>query len=75
MEITVKLFAYFRDGRFKEAASSVYEPGTTPADVINSLAIDPDDVGVIMVNNRHAAAEYELQQNDVLAIFPKIGGG
>ena len=75
MEITVKLFAYFRDGRFREAASSIYKPGTTPADVISSLDINFEDVGVIMVNNRHAAAEYQLQNNDVLAIFPKIGGG
>ena len=74
MRITVKLFAYFRDGRFKEAASTVSE-GTTPALVISTLGIEMDDVGVIMVNNRHAAPDYLLQQDDVLAVFPKIGGG
>jgi molybdopterin converting factor small subunit len=75
MEITVKLFAYFRDGRFKEAASRFFSEGTTPQDVITSLDIDLDDVGVVMVNNRHAAPDYCLKQDDVLAIFPKIGGG
>jgi molybdopterin converting factor small subunit len=75
MEITIKLFAYFRDGRFKEAASRFFDHGTTPEEVITSLGIDLDDVGVVMVNNRHAAMDYCLQQGDVLAIFPKIGGG
>lgn len=75
MEITLKLFAYFRDGRFKEAASRFYEQGTTVKDIIITLDIDPEDVGVVMVNNRHAAFDYCLQQDDVLAIFPKIGGG
>jgi molybdopterin converting factor small subunit len=75
MEVTVKLFAYFRDGRFKEAASTFLGEGTTPQDVIQSLKIDMDDVGVIMVNNRHAATDYCLQPDDVLAIFPRIGGG
>ena len=75
MEITVTLFAYFRDGRFKEAASLSFDEGTTPQDVITSLGIDMDDVGVIMVNNRHADSDSCLQQDDVLAVFPKIGGG
>ena len=75
MEITVKLFAYFRDGRFKEAASCFFDEGTTPQEVITSLGIDMDDVGVIMVNNRHADSDSCLQQDDVLAVFPKIGGG
>ncbi len=74
MVVTVKLFAYFRDGRFKEAAST-FQEDTTPQDIITSLKIDMEDVGVIMVNNRHAAADYCLRHNDVLAIFPRIGGG
>ena len=75
MDITIKLFAYFRDGRFKEAASRFFDEGATPQEVITSLGIKMDDVGVIMVNHRHADPAYCLQQNDVLAIFPKIGGG
>ncbi len=75
MDITIKLFAYFRDGRFKEAASRFFDEGATPEEVITSLGIDMDDVGVIMVNNRHAEPDSCLQQNDVLAVFPRIGGG
>lgn len=75
MDITIKLFAYFRDGRFKEAASRFFDEGATPEEVITSLGINMDDVGVIMVNNRHAEPDSCLQQNDVLAVFPRIGGG
>ena len=74
MQVRVKLFAYFRDDRFKQAVISFPE-GTTPEKVIASLAIDSGDVGVIMVNNRHAQLDSVLQEDNVLAIFPKIGGG
>lgn len=74
MQVFVKLFAYFRDDRFKQAVISFPE-GTTPEKVITSLDIDSDDVGVIMVNNRHAQPDAVLQEDDILAIFPKIGGG
>ena len=74
MQVTVKLFAYFRDNRFKEEVIA-FPKGTTPEAVIGSLDLDHDDVGVIMVNNRHAQPDSLLQEDDVLAIFPKIGGG
>lgn len=74
MKIKIKLFAGFREGRFKEADHKC-EDGTTAAEVISSLGIDHGDVGVIMVNSRHAAPGLCLQEGDVLAIFPVIGGG
>jgi len=74
MQVTVKLFAYFRDNRFKESVIA-FSTDTTPEKVIGLLGIDPDEVGVIMVNNRHAQPDRKLRDNDVLAVFPKIGGG
>ncbi len=75
MKITIKLFAYFRDGRFKKRVSDFFDEGTSPGEVITSLGLDLEDVGVIMVNNRHAAADSCLTEGDVLAVFPRIGGG
>ena len=75
MDITIKLFAFFRDGRFKVKPSSFFDEGASPQEVITSLGIDMDEVGVIMVNHRHADPDSCLTQDDVLAIFPKIGGG
>ncbi len=74
MHITVSLFAFFRDGRFREKACE-YPPGTTVRSIITSLGIDPGEVGVTMLNSRHCTLDQEVHEGDRLAIFPVIGGG
>ncbi|PIE57359.1 MAG: molybdopterin synthase sulfur carrier subunit [Desulfobulbus propionicus] len=74
MQFNVKLFAYFRDDRFKEKYSE-YPEGTTVEDVIVSLDIDLEEVGVTMINSRHCSMKQQPQEGDQLAIFPAIGGG
>lgn len=74
MRITVKLFAFFRQNRFKEEERH-YPETTTVADVIEGLDIVMDEVGVTMINSRHCTLDSSLQTGDVLAIFPVIGGG
>ncbi|GAB1410575.1 MoaD/ThiS family protein [Desulfovibrionales bacterium] len=74
MRIMVKLFAYFRDNRFKEQVME-YPAGTTVEDIICHLGIDPQEVGITMINSRHCALDQVPCENDQLAIFPEIGGG
>ncbi len=74
MQITVKLFAYFRDNRFKEQLAD-YPEGTTVEEIIRSLGIKPDEVGVTMINSRHCELQQKPVAGDQLAIFPMIGGG
>ena len=74
MRFTVKLFAYFRDNRFR-AEVREYPEGTTVEDVIRSLGIDLEEVGVTMINSRHCTLDQVPAENDQLAIFPAIGGG
>ncbi len=74
IEITVKLFAYFRDNRFKIETMNLNK-GTTVGDIVDSLKIDREEVGVLMINSRHTEFEIEPVENDVLAIFPVVGGG
>ena len=74
MQFKVKLFAYFRDNRFKEKLSE-YPEGTTVADVVAALGINLDEVGILMINSRHCRPDQELQEGDQLAIFPVVGGG
>jgi molybdopterin converting factor small subunit len=74
MKITVKLFAYFRDNRFKEQRAD-YPEGTTVEEIIRSLGIKPDEVGVTMINSRHCELQQVPAAGDQLAIFPMIGGG
>ena len=74
MRFTVKLFAYFRDNRFR-AEVREYPEGTTVEEVIRSLGIDLEEVGVTMINSRHCTLDQVPGENDQLAIFPAIGGG
>ena len=76
INITLKLFAQYRDGRFK-VEQRVYKSGTTPQNIIDELGITEHNLplGVLMVNSKHAKEEYVLQEGDTLALFPKIGGG
>ena len=74
MRFTVKLFAYFRDNRFR-AEVREYPEGTTVEEVIRSLGIDLEEVGVTMINSRHCTLDQLPAENDQLAIFPAIGGG
>ncbi len=74
MQITVKLFASFRIGRFITAIREVGGE-TAISDVISQLGIPAEEVGTIMLNNRHADPGQLLKEGDRLALFPLVGGG
>lgn len=74
MKVTVKLFAFFRENRFIKEERE-YAPGTTVADVVKEQIIDPEEIGVLMINSRHTSLETVLCEGDILAIFPVVGGG
>lgn len=74
MLITVKLFATFRQGRFKVEEREVPE-GTTVAEILRSLDIAQEDVGTLFVKGRHVEPDRVLAVGDALAIFPLVGGG
>ncbi len=74
MQITVKLFATFRVNREKIMTLEV-EDGTTPRMISERLEIPVVDVAIIMVNGRAVPLDHTLVENDVLALFPPVGGG
>ncbi len=74
MRLTVKLFAYFRDNRFKRQDLE-FPDGATVEDIIRSFDIDLKEVGVTMINSRHCVLDQVPKEGDQLAIFPAIGGG
>jgi len=74
MQLTVKLFAYFRDNRFKQQQME-YPAGTTVEDIILSLGLPMAEVGVTMINSRHCELTQAPTEGDQVAIFPAIGGG
>lgn len=74
MKITIKLFATFRQDRFKVEDRDV-TPGTTVADVLKSLDIDEAEVGTLFVRGRHVEPDRVLEDGEALAVFPLVGGG
>jgi molybdopterin converting factor small subunit len=74
MIITVKLFAHFRNGRFKEAQKD-FPDGVDCLHIIESLDFTARDMGIVMVNGLHAALTRPLEHQDTLALFPLVGGG
>ncbi len=74
MKVTVKLFAFFRQDRFTVEELEYHETNIV-SDVLKGLDIVVDEVGVTMINSKHCHLNTPLQEGDVLAIFPVIGGG
>ena len=74
MQITVKLFANFRNNRFMNKVLTI-APGTTVGAIVKELVIEEDEVGVILINGRHGSLDQTLAEGDNLSLFPLIGGG
>ena len=72
--VIVKLFAFFREGRFK-IQEQRFPATATVRDIILAQGIDPEEVGVTMINSRHCTLDRQPVQGDQLAVFPVIGGG
>lgn len=74
VRIKVKLFANFREGRFS-VQDQDYPDGTRIADVIKNNGIQMSEIGVILLESRHAEPDQELKDGASLALFPLVGGG
>ncbi|MEN6460706.1 MAG: MoaD/ThiS family protein [Syntrophomonas sp.] len=74
MNITIKLFATLRQGRFK-VEEQEYPTGTAVIDIIDKLSIPHTELGIIFLNGKHTELDTVLNEQDVLAIFPPVGGG
>ena len=52
-----------------------YPDGTTVGEIVDRLEIDRNEIGITMINSRHCAFEDIATEDDILAIFPMVGGG
>jgi len=74
MKVEIRLFATFREGRFKKEVWELPE-GTKVIDVLNRLGIKPEEVAILLVNGMNAESEYVLKDGDYISLFPPVGGG
>jgi molybdopterin synthase sulfur carrier subunit len=51
------------------------QPGTSVAQVLARLGLPAKEVTLIMVDGRRQEADYILQGEERLGLFPPIGGG
>ncbi len=74
MLVKVKLFATFRQGRFREQDMELDE-ACTVGWVVDHLKIPRKELGIVFLNGLATSAEGVLQAGDTLSIFPLVGGG
>ena len=74
MVVEVRLFATFREGRFKEKQIELGE-GSSLSDLLEHLKIPAKEARILLVNGMAVSAEHELIMNDVVSIFPPLAGG
>jgi molybdopterin converting factor small subunit len=74
MKITVKLFASFRDNRFK-IAEQEHPEGTDCRKIMLDLGLTEEEMGIVLINSRHVTLDQVLHDGDTLAMFPLVGGG
>jgi len=74
MQVTIKLFANFRNNRFIKEVQTI-APGSTVGAIVSELALTEEEVGVILINGRHSNLDQPLTEDDILSLFPLVGGG
>lgn len=74
MRVTIKLFATFRDGRFKVEERDLPE-GSCVLDVLEPINIKPEEIAICLLNGKDANEHNVLNDGDTLALFPPVGGG
>jgi len=74
MQIEVRLFAYFRENRFKKKNMEVDE-STTVLDILNQLNIKEEDASIILISGKDGKLDSKFKNGDILSLFPPVGGG
>jgi molybdopterin synthase sulfur carrier subunit len=74
VKLTVKLFATLREGREKIQIFDL-PLGTTTVNILDILGISMEEVAILLINGRDGEFNTILVDNDLLSIFPPVGGG
>ncbi len=74
MRVEVRLFASFREGRFKKRPMEVPDQ-TQLGDILRELGISAEDVSLPLINGRYSSLADRVAPDDVVSFFPAVGGG
>lgn len=79
MKVEVRLFANLAKllppGSQKKRATIAVKKGTTVHELLDRLNIPPKITNIIMINGVHQDRKAELNEGDVVSVFPPIAGG
>jgi len=79
MLVTVKLFATLTKFRAGAQAGKPFEidlpEGAVMQDLVELLQIPPKEVHIVFINSIIQHHDVMLNENDVIGIFPPVGGG
>ena len=72
--IEVRLFAGLRQGRQK-----IYHMESDSVknvqDIMDALDIRREEVNILLINGFHQKPETEVKDEDIVSLFPAVGGG
>lgn len=74
IHVKIRLFATLRENRDKEMVIELSE-GVAVKDILELLDISREDAAIILINGRGAKLDRILEGNDIVSIFPPLGGG
>lgn len=72
--IEVRLFATFREGREKTSLLDA-KNFKNAGEIIDYLRIPREEVAILLINGRYSKADVPVNDGDVVALFPPVGGG
>ena len=79
MKVEIRLFANLAKllppGSQNKRATITVKKGATVEDLMDKLDIPQKVTNIIMVNGMHRDRETELNEGDVVSVFPPIAGG
>ena len=70
----VRLFATLRENRDKILNINCKE-GMDGYLLLSELSITPEEVAIFLINGMHNKLDAKLKQDDIIALFPPVGGG
>jgi len=75
MKVRVKHFATRKQDADHAPTWVQLDPEATVSDLLRTLGVEQDDVGVLIVSGKQATFEQELEEDDLVTLIPHIAGG
>ena len=72
--IEVRFFATLREGRGKVTQVPAEEVSTA-GDILRRFEIPVEEVAILLINGFHSRPEDSVKDDDVISLFPPVGGG